>query len=141
MRRRILYIAHRLPYPLDSGARVRAFQTIRHLHRECEVTVAAPARSRAELKQAQPLMDNCHALIGEVISRPVDLAQMMLALPTPRPSSMGYFYSGKLARRVRALCAARPFDLILVHCSSVAPYVAGLNGAPQILDFVDMDSQ
>jgi sugar transferase (PEP-CTERM/EpsH1 system associated) len=33
------------------------------------------------------------------------------------------------------------FDLIFVHCSSVAQYVAAVRGVPKILDFGDMDSQ
>jgi sugar transferase (PEP-CTERM/EpsH1 system associated) len=37
--------------------------------------------------------------------------------------------------------ARKRFDLILVHCSSVAQYVAGVRGIPKILDFGDMDSQ
>ena len=139
--RRILYLAHRLPYPPDSGAKIRAFQTIRHLNRDNDVTVTAPARSIEELERARALRDHCQELITEVIARPFDIARMVLSVPTARPSSMGYFHSTRLARRVRELCATRPFDLILVHCSSVAPYVVEVNGAPKILDFVDMDSQ
>ena len=33
------------------------------------------------------------------------------------------------------------FDLIFVHCSSVAHYVDRVRGIPKILDFGDMDSQ
>jgi sugar transferase (PEP-CTERM/EpsH1 system associated) len=54
---------------------------------------------------------------------------------------MGYFLSPLLARRVREELAARPYDLVLVHCSSVAPYVAEVTGVPKVLDFSDMDSQ
>ncbi|HSQ05267.1 MAG TPA: TIGR03087 family PEP-CTERM/XrtA system glycosyltransferase, partial [Burkholderiales bacterium] len=75
------------------------------------------------------------------VSNPVQIARMLLRLPTFTPSSMGYFYSPMLARRIRELCAAQRFDLIFVHCSSVAQYVAGVRGIPKILDFGDMDSQ
>ena len=54
---------------------------------------------------------------------------------------MGYFYSQDLARRIRDLVARERFDLIFVHCSSVAQYVANVPGVPKILDFGDMDSQ
>ena len=54
---------------------------------------------------------------------------------------MGYFYSARLARRIRARLAQEKFDLIFVHCSSVAPYVRHVAGIPKILDFGDMDSQ
>jgi sugar transferase (PEP-CTERM/EpsH1 system associated) len=69
------------------------------------------------------------------------MARMVLRLPTPTPSSMGYFYSPVLAWRVRGLLARERYDLIFVHCSSVAQYVAGVRDIPKILDFGDMDSQ
>jgi sugar transferase (PEP-CTERM/EpsH1 system associated) len=62
-------------------------------------------------------------------------------LPTSTPSSMGFFYSAQLAKRIRALLAAQRFDLIVVHCSSVAQYVSHVRNVPKILDFGDMDSQ
>jgi sugar transferase (PEP-CTERM/EpsH1 system associated) len=54
---------------------------------------------------------------------------------------MGFFYSPELERKVRALLAQEKFDLIFVHCSSVAPYVERVRRIPKILDFGDMDSQ
>jgi hypothetical protein len=54
---------------------------------------------------------------------------------------MGFFYSPALARRVRELLAGERYDLIFVHCSSVAQYVAEVRGIPKILDFGDIDSQ
>jgi glycosyltransferase involved in cell wall biosynthesis len=54
---------------------------------------------------------------------------------------MGFFYSPVLARRLRERLARERFDLIFVHCSSVAQYVSGVRDVPKILDFGDMDSQ
>lgn len=142
MRRlKILYLAHRVPDPPDSGAKIRAYHTIRHLARDHEVSVAAPARSQAELAAAEGLRAQCHEFLSEVIPRPWDLGQMLLTLPTAAPASMGYFRSRRLVARVRRRCAETPFDVILVHSSSVAPYVADLSAGLKILDFVDMDSQ
>jgi hypothetical protein len=53
---------------------------------------------------------------------------------------MGYFHSPLLARMIRAELDRTAHDLILVHCSSMAPYVADAP-TPKILDFGDMDSQ
>ncbi len=61
--------------------------------------------------------------------------------PTPTPFSMGYFYSPALKRRVAQAIERERFDLIFVHCSSVAQYVSNVVGIPKILDFGDMDSQ
>jgi sugar transferase (PEP-CTERM/EpsH1 system associated) len=66
---------------------------------------------------------------------------MIVRLPLVTPSSMGYFYSAELAREVRRLLASQAWDLIFVHCSSVAQYVEHVRDVPKILDFGDMDSQ
>lgn len=72
---------------------------------------------------------------------PVQVVRMVARLPTAVPSSFGYFYSADLASRVRALIERERFDLIFVHCSSVAQYVERVRDTPKILDFGDMDSQ
>ena len=42
---------------------------------------------------------------------------------------------------MRDILERHRFDLIFVHCSSVAQYVAHVRGVAKILDFGDMDSQ
>jgi sugar transferase (PEP-CTERM/EpsH1 system associated) len=54
---------------------------------------------------------------------------------------MGYFYSPSLARKIARELSTERYDLIFVHCSSVAQYVAHVKGIPKVLDFGDMDSQ
>jgi hypothetical protein len=139
---RILYVCHRFPFPPRRGGKIRPFNMIRHLtasgHR---VTVASLARSAQEAHDGRGIAAHCaHFEAAEVRALP-QMARMVVRLPTPTPSSMGYFYSPVLARRIRGLLAREAFDLIFVHCSSAAQYVAGVQGIPKILDFGDMDSQ
>jgi hypothetical protein len=138
----ILYLCHRFPYPPKRGGKIRPFNMIRHLqasgHR---VTVCSLARSQAEADEGRGIAPHCHAFHMAIVKEPVQWARMIVRLPVPTPSSMGYFYSSELAAKVRELLAAQRFDLIFVHCSSVAQYVAHVQGIPKILDFGDMDSQ
>jgi sugar transferase (PEP-CTERM/EpsH1 system associated) len=105
------------------------------------VTVASLARSPDEAREGARIAPYCTHYEMAQVRNPVQVARMLLRVPTPAPSSMGFFYSPVLARRVRELMARERFDLIFVHCSSVAQYVAGVRGIPKILDFGDMDSQ
>lgn len=138
---KILYLCHRFPYPPKRGGKIRPFNMIRHLSRSHEVTVASLARSRQEAQEGAGLSAHCARYEMARVSEPLQKLRMVSRLPTSTPSSMGYFYSPSLARRIRALLATERFDLIFVHCSSVAPYVAPVRGIPKILDFGDMDSQ
>ncbi len=114
---------------------------IRHLARHHTVTVAAPTRSAAEAQAVPALAEHCQRVLTARISAPAALSRMIARLPTPTPSSMGYFYSPALAARIRTALAGDAFDLIVVHCSSVAQYVEDVGGVPKLLDFADMDSQ
>jgi len=105
------------------------------------VHVASLARSPEEAAEGAGLRDHCARYDMSVVSAPLQVARMIVRLPTPVPSSFGYFRSLDMARRVRRAVAREGFDLIFVHCSSVAQYVERIDGVPKILDFGDMDSQ
>lgn len=138
---RILFICHRFPYPPKRGGKIRPFNTIRHLARTHEVTVASLVRSAAEAEEAGGISPYCseHHIVR--VSDPVQVLRMVARLPSGVPSSFGFFYSSTLAATVRRLLALKPYDLIFVHCSSVARYVAHVREVPKLLDFGDMDSQ
>ena len=138
---KILFVCHRFPYPPARGGKIRPFNIIRHLSERHEVTVASLARSQEEADEGRGLADYCHKFLVEVISPPWGVLRMVSRLPSRTPSSMGYFYSPALARRIRAELAANCFDFIFVHCSSVAWYVEDVPNIPKMIDFGDMDSQ
>lgn len=138
----ILYLCHRFPFPPKRGGKIRPFNMIRHLHDAGNrVTVCSLVRSASEADEAVGISAHCTAFEFGRVSEPLQYARMVCRLPLPTPSSMGYFHSPALARKVNHLLASQRWDLILVHCSSVAPYVAQVTDVPKLLDFGDMDSQ
>jgi sugar transferase (PEP-CTERM/EpsH1 system associated) len=138
---KILYVCHRFPFPPKRGGKIRPFNMIRHLHASHDVTVASLARSRAEADEGRGIAQYCSRYEVALVSDPVQTARMIARLPTPVPSSFGYFHSPALARRIRHLLRTTAFDVIFVHCSSVARYVSHAKSVAKILDFGDMDSQ
>ena len=138
----ILYVCHRFPYPPKRGGKIRPFNMIRHLHEAGhQVTVCSLVRSEAEAEEGRGIAPHCAAFHMGMVSEPVQWARMIVRLPSTAPSSMGYFHSTELKRKIDHLLATQRFDLIFVHCSSVAQYVEHVKGIPKILDFGDMDSQ
>lgn len=138
----ILYLCHRFPFPPKRGGKIRPFNMIRHLSSAGHyVHVCSLARSRQEDEEGRGLAAHCAGLDVGIVDDRVQWMRMLANLPRATPSSMGYFYSAHLAAAVRRRLAERRWDLIFVHCSSVAQYVAPVRGIPKILDFGDMDSQ
>ena len=138
---KILYVCHRFPFPPKRGGKIRPFNMIRHLAANHEVTVASIARSPEEASEARGIAPYCARFEIAQVRNPLQVVRMVARLPTLVPSSMGFFYSADLAGKVRALLVRERFDLIFVHCSSVAQYVEHVRDTPKILDFGDMDSQ
>jgi polysaccharide biosynthesis protein PslH len=114
---------------------------IRHLGLRHEVTVCSLARTEAEAADAEGIAAHCARFFVHRVNEPLQILRMVARVPTATPSSLGYFYSTSMARQIHRLLAAERFDMIFVHCSSVAQYVAAHSGTPKILDFGDMDSQ
>ncbi len=138
---KILYVCHRFPYPPKRGGKIRPFNMIKHLAAQHEVHVCSLARSAQEAEEGKGLRAHCAHTECAVVSEPWQTLRMIVRLPLPTPSSMGYFYSPQLKARIRALHAEHHYDLIFVHCSSVAQYVEDITDAVKVLDYGDMDSQ
>jgi polysaccharide biosynthesis protein PslH len=139
---KILFVCHRVPFPPKRGGKIRPFNVIRHLSGSGhEVVVASLARNADELAEADGLRAHCARTLVEIVPEAVAWGRMLALVPSSTPSSFGYFHSTRLKRRIRAELATQAYDLIFVHCSSVAPYVEDVRGIPKIMDFGDMDSQ
>jgi sugar transferase (PEP-CTERM/EpsH1 system associated) len=137
---KILYLCHRFPFPPRRGGKIRPFHMIRHLARNHEVVVGSLVRSEQEAEEGKGLAQYCAQYVMGRVHEPVQALRMVARLPSSTPSSMGFFYSPHLARRIQELLREQRFDLIFVHCSSAAQYVENVRSVPKILDFGDMDS-
>ena len=138
---KILYVCHRFPFPPKRGGKIRPFNMITHLSKQHEVTVASIVRSDEEAVEGNGIKDHCVSFEMARVHDGIQALRMVARLPSAMPSSFGYFYSSHLAKRIKLLVAREQYDLIFVHCSSVAPYVSDIHDVPKILDFGDMDSQ
>ena len=138
---KIMFVCHRVPFPPKRGGKIRPFNIVRHLTQQGHrVTVASLARSEDERAEAEGLAQYCERALVDVIPDGKAWAQTFARLPTSQPSSFGYFYSRNLARRIEQELSTGSYDLVFVHCSSVAPYVTGAR-TTSILDYGDIDSQ
>jgi sugar transferase (PEP-CTERM/EpsH1 system associated) len=86
------------------------------------------------------LKDYCEDLLTAVLPSRVRWRQAVRALPTPLPSSVAYFRSAELHLKVKEKMRRTEFDLIFVHCSSVAQYVLDYTRCVRIMDYGDLDS-
>jgi len=58
-RMKILYLAHRIPFPPDKGDKLRAFRQIEHLGKRHDVTLACFVDDKADRVHIDALRDHC----------------------------------------------------------------------------------
>ena len=139
---KVLFVCHRVPFPPQRGGKIRPFNIVKHLsERGHEVTVASLARTERERDEAGGLAQHCAKTLVDVIPDYIAWPRMVARLASSQPSSFGYFHSRHLARQIAAELAREDYELIFVHCSSMAPYVATHEAPLKVLDYGDMDSQ
>jgi sugar transferase (PEP-CTERM/EpsH1 system associated) len=113
---------------------------ITHLAQKHAVVVASLAHTREELQEGKGLEEYCDEVIAEVLPDGVRWFNAANAVPTSTPSSVTYFRSARLHRRISAALQHKSFDVVMVHCAFVAQYIQADHGRVRILDYGDMDS-
>jgi sugar transferase (PEP-CTERM/EpsH1 system associated) len=92
------------------------------------------------MRAGSSLADYCGQVIAELVPPSLRWSQALGALFLNKPSSVAYFWSPRLQRRILDVAQSVTFDLIMVHCAFVAHYVTNVPAKLKILDFGDLDS-
>lgn len=138
---RILFIAHRLPYPPDKGDKIRSFNEIKHLSAEHDLDLVCFADDPTDLKHRARLEEHCRSVEIVPLDKRGAKARALLALLSgSKPFTLGYFYDRRMERLVENKLRAGSYDLIMAYSSSMAQYVMRAEAGPKIIDLVDVDS-
>lgn len=140
---KVLFLAHRVPFPPDKGDKIRAFHFLQHLAARHEVWLGAGADDLADLRHepaARAICKDVHfAPLGPIRRR----ANLLAGLPTGAPLSVARFRHPELARWTRRVLAEVRPDVVFVFSSAMAQYVIGRTapGTRLIVDFCDADAE
>ncbi len=138
---RVLFLAHRIPYPPNKGEKIRAFHEVRGLHeRGHSVDLLAFADDPQDLQYAEALRR--YATTVEVLPLRVSTAKLRaLAALTGRTSlSLRYFELAGMHRAIRRRVQENPPQAVVVYSSTMAQYVPIALRARTVADLVDVDS-
>jgi sugar transferase (PEP-CTERM/EpsH1 system associated) len=137
---RILFLAHRIPFPPDKGEKIRAFHELKFLGARHTVDLYCFADSEAEASHEKALKDYCRSVYVETRSGLKKVEGAVRSFLRGEPLSCGFFFSSKFEAAVQSALAAERYDVIFVYCSSMAQYVPWPLSTPVVMDFVDIDS-
>jgi len=138
----LLYIAHRIPQPLDKGERIRVYHTLEFLAARANVHLACLADEPVAIGSVERLRSICERV--EVVPlRWTRWCRAALSLATGRSVTEGAFASPRLADLIRAWARDTQYHAAMASSSGMAPYLrlGEVSRVPAVIDLIDVDSQ
>jgi len=136
---RILFLAHRLPYPPNKGDKIRSFRELEALACRHEVDLFCFYDQPEDTQYFPIVRQYCRDFYAEKISWWRSRVQASLAYASGSPFTTAFYHSPKMTQRVRKARTERKYELIFVFSSSMAQYVDDASET-RVLDMVDVDS-
>jgi sugar transferase (PEP-CTERM/EpsH1 system associated) len=138
---KILFLAHRTPYPPDKGDKIRSYNLLAQLAKRHEVTLVYWVDEVKDLAQTTFLQSLCRGRVFPIwMNSLAAICRALISLLRGRSFSQGYYGAKSFKRAVDSALREGPFDVVYVFSSAIASYAREIEGATKIIDFVDVDS-
>jgi polysaccharide biosynthesis protein PslH len=144
---RILFLAHRIPYPPNKGDKIRSYHVLRELAKRHEVHLGCLIDDDEDLAYVTELA----GLVGRVeFARVAPALGCLKAAPAMlrrRALSVSYFHSPRLQAAVDDMLASGDIGAIFCSSSPMAEYLfrsreaARVRAAVRLMDLIDVDSE
>jgi len=139
--RDLLFISHRIPWPLNKGEKIRAWNLIQHLRPNYRIHLGCVVDDPADMAHVDRLRDVCASVGAFPIDKGRQKAMALLRARPGRPLMPDFYFSRALQRWVDAVLARTKMDVLYIYSVAMAPYVLALDHPCKILDAQDIDSE
>jgi len=137
---KILVLLPRVPYPLEKGDKLRAYNHIKYLSKNNEIILCALNDTEVHpeaIKNLQPFCKSIHIFNLSKFSIAVNL---MKAFFKGIPFQTGYFYNSKAKKEIDRIIADEKPDHIFCQLVRVAEYMKN-QSIPKTIDYQDVFSK
>jgi len=138
---KILYLAHRIPFPPDKGDKLRAFRQIEHLSKHHEVTLACFVDDPADREHIDALREYCDEVVAIDLNPTVAKVRGIWGLLRGETLTEAYYRSPEMLCEVSRLSRGNRFHAAIAFSSSMAPYLKRARVRHRVMDYCDCDSQ
>lgn len=126
---KIFVLLSRIPYPLEKGDKLRAFNQIKCLSKRHEIVLCAlnddpKVDEQAAFRALQPY---CLSVNFIRLSKFDILCGIVSAFFSGKPLQCGYFYNRKAAKKVKMLVEKHKPDMLFCQLVRTAEYVRNMN--------------
>ena len=137
---RLLFLAHRLPYPPNKGDKVRSYHLLRHLTQRHQVYLGTFVDDPEDLRHVATLRAMCAGVHAVDLSPRMARICSLRGLATGEALSLPYYRDAGLQSWVVDTCRGNAIDAAVIFSSAMAQYVEAMPGRATLVDFVDVDS-
>lgn len=132
----ILLLTQVLPYPPDSGPKIKTFNVLKYLAGRHQVYLVSFVRSAAEVERAAALREYCREVVTVPIQRSLVRNGWFLArsLFSRQPFVMVRDESHAMRQAIAGLTARVPFDVVHADQLNMVQYALPLTGVRKVFD-------
>ena len=138
---KIFVLLPRIPYPLEKGDKLRAYNQVKQLSKRNEIVLCALNDDpKVDEQQAfQALQPYCVSINFIRISKPQILLGLARAFFKGWPMQCGYYYNRRAARKIDELIKKHQPDMLYGQLVRVAAYIRHKD-LPKAIDYQDVFS-
>ena len=144
---RILFLAHRIPYPPNKGDKIRSYHMLQYLTERHDVYLGTLVDDKNDLVHIDALGRRVRGIVFRTFHPSLKKIAALVSLARTRPLSVAYFYCRRLQRDIDEWILQHEFDVVLCFSSPMAEYVlrsphreARLKRSVLLMDLIDVDS-
>ena len=138
---KIFVLLPRIPYPLEKGDKLRAFNQLKQLAKHNEIVLCALNDSPkvSEQDAFRALQPYCQSISFIKINKAQILLGLMRAFVKGLPMQCGYFYNRKAAKKIDTLITKHKPDMLYCQLLRTAEYIRHKD-IPKAIDYQDIFS-
>lgn len=137
---KIFVLLPRIPYPLEKGDKLRAYNQVKQLAKHNEIILCALNDKKIDEQKAfHALQPYCNSINFIKINKLQILLGLIRAFFKGWPMQCGYFYNRKAAKKVDTLIKKHQPDILYGQLVRVAEYIRHKN-IPKAIDYQDVFS-
>ncbi len=138
---KLLVILPRIPYPLEKGDKLRAYNHVKYLSKNNDIHLVCLNDSKVNKQDAfqalQPYVQSVNFIDLSFLCRMLNLLRSFIS---GKPLQVGYFYSRKAHRKIKRIIRESSPDHIFCQLVRTAEY-ARYENIPKTLDYQDVFSK
>ncbi len=138
---KLFVILSRVPYPLEKGDKLRAFNQIKQLSKKHQIVLLALNDDKLDERAIDELKKYCVAISIVPFSKLTVFFNLIRALFNGKPLQVGYFYFSKAQKKVDELIKKHNPDHIYCQLIRTSEYVKKYKNVPKTLDYMDVFSK